>query len=705
MNKPAYKFKDLVDIRQMQQLMDDLYAATGIPSAIITMDGEILSGSGWQRICTEFHRRHPESEQDCIASDIAIRSQIDEGEPYAIYRCPRGLVDASSPVIIEGEHVANVFAGQLFMELPDRGTEQFFREQAQRYGFDEEQYISAFREIPVLPEEKFRPMLKFLARFAVLLAGMGLTRQRELDAMAELSVSEQKYRSLIESTKAIPWEMELPSLRFTYIGPQAESAFGHPLDYFTDFEAWKTLVHPDDRERAAAFRTAEIEAGRDHELAYRALGAEGRMLWIQESVSLARSADGKLRLVGFMLDITGSRKADEERTRLEDQLRQAQKLEAIGTLAGGIAHDFNNLLFAILGYSELLRDRLEPGTPEYNQIDGVLAAATRAKGLVQQILAFSRKSEREQILLDLGSILEEAAKLLKATLPSTIEIRLKLEPVTALINADPTEIHQVIMNLCTNSAQALEGRPGMIEIGLRNFEVDENFARGNLGLKPGPHLELAVRDSGQGMVPEVMERIFEPFFTTKERGQGTGMGLAVVHGIVSKLGGAIAVDSEEGRGTCFQVYLPVSADLEPESAVKQTDLPRGTEHVLVVDDEGAILEVVSELLRGLGYKVTSCQSSMKAALLFEQTPEAFDLLLTDQTMPNLTGVELAQLLLRTKPGLPVILYSGYSEIASPDLARELGIREFIYKPPERRELAEALRRALESKAGSWGSGT
>jgi len=326
--KTPISLKELIDIPTLQELTDELYKATGIPSAIIAMDGEALTGSGWQEICVEFHRKHPRIAEECMESDIRIRKRLDKGEPFVMYRCPRGLTDASSPVVIEGQHVANVFAGQLFTEPPGKEEEEFFRKTAREYGFDEEKYMAAFRKIPVLPEEAFRPALAFLSKFAQMLAGMGMARRNELAAVKALETSEHKHRRLLESTNAVTWEVDVASRRFTYMGPQAEKIFGYPLAYWRDMDSWSRLIHDQDRQRAVQYCLEQTEAGSDHELEYRAITKEGREIWIQDVVTVVPGPKGPERLVGFMRDITETKQIAIARGRAEAALNENRRFLA-----------------------------------------------------------------------------------------------------------------------------------------------------------------------------------------------------------------------------------------------------------------------------------------------------------------------------------------------------------------------------------------
>ena len=415
---------------------------------------------------------------------------------------------------------------------------------------------------------------------------------------------------------------------------------------------------------------------------------------IIQDASITPIRDAKKEIVGYVSvrrDVTGQ-------LEIENHLRQMQKMEAIGTLAGGIAHDFNNVLFAIQGNAELALANLDPDHPAARNANRVLAATQRAKGLVQQILAFSRKSDKQRTRLDLTEIAREVVTLMRASIPSTIEIQLRLDPVGSVVVADPTEMHQLLMNLCANAAQAMEGLTGILGISLGEVEIDGERPAGPRSLKPGLYQVLCVTDTGPGIPPVMQERIFEPFFTTKEVGRGTGLGLAVVHGIATRMGGTVTLFSDEGQGSAFHVYLPAEPGALEEVIPPERALPRGSERVLVVDDEPDLVAVVSMMIEGLGYTVETAGNGQEALELVKRDPMHFDAILTDQTMPKLTGGELAKEVLRLRPELPVLLCTGFSMTVPPETALEIGIVEYLTKPISTKELAFALRRALSGKS-------
>ncbi len=387
---------------------------------------------------------------------------------------------------------------------------------------------------------------------------------------------------------------------------------------------------------------------------------------------------------------------EEEVKKRTAELQQAQKLEAIGTLAGGIAHDFNNILSAILGYTEMAKGALPADSQPVKDLERVIKAGNRAADLVKQLLTFSRQGEQELQPVRIQHIIKEALKLLHATIPSSIEIRQDIDSNCAPILANPTQIHQILLNLCTNARYAMLKKGGILSVSLSQVEVPEAGLPEAPKLTGGTYLVLRVSDTGYGMDRDTMAKIFDPFFTTKERGEGTGLGLAVVHGIVTKLGGQITVSSEPGKGTVFQLYFPV---VDMEEPVKQGDTSSvlgGKERILVVDDEVELAEMIQRMLADLGYDATSFTDSVEALQEFTGGAEAYDLVITDMTMPSITGAELARRVLTVKPGMPIILCTGFSEIMDEKKAKAMGIREYIMKPVIKSELAKIVRKVLDN---------
>jgi PAS domain S-box-containing protein len=446
-------------------------------------------------------------------------------------------------------------------------------------------------------------------------------------------------------------------------------------------------------------RLEELLAGGETIFETAGLRKDGSTLPLEVHARMIELQDRKV-ILSVSRDITERKRAEEMNARMEAQMRQVQKIEALGTFAGGIAHEFNNVLGAIKGYIELACMTLE-SVPNAEKITSKLEAALRggerAGALVKQILAFSRHNEQQAQPVEILPIIKESLKLLRASIPSTIEIRQHLALNSGVVLADPVQLSQILMNLSSNAYHAMRERGGVLEINLEPLRISAGQPEIAADLKPGAYVRLTVSDTGHGMDKETLGRIFEPFFTTKAVGEGTGLGLSAIHGIVKNLGGAIQAASELGRGSTFQIYFPSYQGAASTAATIDEHIPLGTEHILLVDDEASIVQIGQEFLQRLGYRVTGLTSSTKAWEDFQTRPAGFDLVITDLTMPSMTGIDLAEAMLGLRPDLPVILTTGYSELNIKDKASEMGIRQCLRKPLVLRHLGRAVRRELDSR--------
>ncbi|MBN2080760.1 PAS domain S-box protein [bacterium] len=507
-------------------------------------------------------------------------------------------------------------------------------------------------------------------------------------AEEELKASEERFRlALVDSPLPImihaeDGEVVQLSRRWTELSGYDDSALATLADWV--HRAFGAQAGLELAEYAKLFAT-----GQRYEGVREIITAGGEVLrWEFSSALIGRLPDGRRLAISTAMDVTA-------RERLEQQLRQSQKMEALGVLAGGIAHDFNNMLFAILGNADLAADAIPSGDPAHVSLREIITATQRATELVRQILAFARQSERTRQQVDVVPLAQEAVRLVRATLPANIEIEQHYHLESAPVLADPSEIHQVLMNLCTNSGQEMLEHGGRLSIDVGAYAVTADTEAPPASLAPGDYVLITVSDTGRGIPAEMRDRIFEPFFTTKGVGQGTGMGLAVVHGIIADLQGAITVESPPGLGARFSIYIPRSSAATAVEPPHVEHLPTGTERVLMIDDEEAIGRVVNHVLTGLGYTVETHDNPAEALACYRSSEEGYDLVITDQSMPHLTGAELARQILAERPEQKIMLCTGYSQVMPEERALAQGISAYLLKPLDRATLATKVREVLD----------
>lgn len=534
----------------------------------------------------------------------------------------------------------------------------------------------------LMKNELYGNLLVRCARYAI-------ERKR---AEQELMETEQKFRHLLENIPNIAVQGYTPDGVIHYWNSANERVYGYTAKEAIGKNIVDLIIPPEMKSDVREIirhgaQTGEMPPASEISL----LRKDGRRVSVLSSHAVVKQQHKEPELFCIDIDLT-------ETKMLEDRLRQVRKMEAIGTLAGGIAHDFNNILASMLGYAEMASLDLADEDKAKGMLKKVLMGGERAKDLVKQILMFNRQQDQERIPVKISHILAEAFKLLKATLPSTIEIRQNVAGYTGIVEADPTRIHQIIINLCTNAAHAMREDGGVLAVSVANVALDSGFVAGHPGVDVGPYAEITVSDTGHGMAPELIERIFDPYFTTKEKGVGTGIGLAVVHGIIKSHGGAITVESKPGKGSSFHVYLPViqEAVKKPEPG-DNAPLPSGHARILFIDDEPTLADIGKQELEHLGYEVVAKTSSIEALALFRTKPEQFDLVITDATMPKMTGDRLARELMKIRSDIPIIICTGYSERITEEKTQKMGIKAFAMKPLTIRDLALKVREALESE--------
>jgi len=518
--------------------------------------------------------------------------------------------------------------------------------------------------------------------------------------------SEERYQLAVEGSNEGLWDWDLAS-DLLFLSPRAQDILWlEPCEPLQSRRFWidRTPYHPDDVALVRRAISDHLRGITPHfAIEYRLRHHSGEWRWYRQRGVALRDASGKpYRMAGSMENISARKDAEAERDRLELQLRQAQKLEAIGTLAGGIAHDFNNILSAILGYGELAQKDAREGTALRRNVDAALAAGMRAKSLVERILAFSRSGMAERVPVHVQSVVDEALDAVAASLPASVKLVRHVVAGDAAVLGDPTQLHQVVMNLCANAVQAMRAA-GPLEVTVDVCTLASTLPVATSTLAPGRYVRLAVRDSGSGIAPHVLERIFDPFFTTKEVGVGTGLGLSLVHGIVTDLGGGIAVESRQGAGSTFTVYVPSRSWVGAPAVVEERVARGDGETILLVDDEEALVRLGEETLAELGYEPVGFSSSAAALATFRGEPDRFHAVLSDESMPGLTGSELVREIRRIRPDVPIVLMSGYVSAGLLARARDAGVAEVLAKPLVARDIARSLASALRGAAHLHGA--
>ncbi len=504
--------------------------------------------------------------------------------------------------------------------------------------------------------------------------------------------SEDKYRNIVESSDDGIFILQngviqFANRRLAYMLDRSQEALrgNSMLDY----------VHPDELDRFSASYEA-FDSGKEDRQRYetRLLNRLGTFIDVGVRISPTRN-EGKRAALVMVRDITELKRMEAKKEELEKTLQQTQRMEAIGTLAGGIAHEFNNILWIISANAEYSLEILEEGSGVRKNLKRIQNACERASSLVGQILSFSRRRQHRPKPLDMRAIVKETLKFMRASVPKTIDIVTEIAPDLGMVMADPTQLHQVITNLCTNAVYAMREAGGVLEVSLKNV-TPENAIMFSSGLARGRYVRLRVKDTGRGMEPAVMKRVFEPFFTEKQVGEGAGLGLSVVYGIIESCSGTVTVNSEPGKGSVFDVFLPIIED-ESEKKSRVTYAPRGKERILFVDDEPEIADSAGEVLVGLGYRVDIKTQPLEALALFERQPESFALVITDMSMPRMSGESLAREILRVRSDIPIIISTGYGELVDDGRLREIGIRGIITKPATISTLAQTIRKVLDEQ--------
>lgn len=653
----------------------------------------------WKELTTESRRRQ-QTESALVESERQYRHLVDESQGFICIHDLDGILLSVNPAAAHalGYHVDELTGANL-RELLVPSLRHLFASYLERIR-QQPTDSGNLRVVTKAGEERvwmYQNRRHDEAGQPPYVLGFAQDVTERVQTEKALSRSEERFRDLIEgSVQGILVHRDYTIL---FANQAYADIFGYETpDDLYHLNSLASLIAPHERERVLGFRDARLagESAPQH-YEYQGVRQNGEPVWLDMQVRVIIWGETPA-IQSTVYDITERKRGEEARQRLEEQLLQSQKMEAMGTLASGIAHDFNNILAAIFANVELAQYETPPDSLAQQHHQAIITATQRAKALVQQILIFSRQTGGHRQSVALAPLANEILGLLRAILPATIDLRYDIPDAVGTVNADPTQLHQVLMNLCMNAEYAMRATGGLLEIRVEALEIDDTDAELGIVAMPGPYMRLTVSDTGPGIAPEVKARIFEPFFTTKAFGEGTGMGLALVHGIVTSHSGAITVDSTVGEGTTFTMYLPRVSEPMSEPADVGDDPPHGTGRVLLVDDDPMITRSVPQLLTVLGYEVSPYTGVQEALSVFEEAPDQFDLVITDQTMPHLTGEQFAQALRRIRPDIPIILCTGFSHTMNAETAQTLGVDAFCMKPLQTWELAVTMKRVFAQRA-------
>ncbi len=619
------------------------------------------------------------------------------GNPYIECMCGNiicGRTDDSKDFFTEGGSFWSNNTSKLLSETTDEDRQTRTRNRCNSEGYESvglfplrvgNEILGLLQINDMRPHQFTENNIKFFEEIGLSI-GSAFSKKRVDDAFLD---SEKKYKELIEGTADLVTKVDEDG-NFLFVNYTCEDVFGFSREGLIGKSAFD-FIHPDDQERTQSWLRDCIEKNTDkatieNRQKNKTTGKISHVLWTS---SFKYNKEGQIKEInGIGHDIT-------RRKQSEDELRQVRKMESIGTLAGGVAHDFNNLLYMIIGNTELALEDIPEWNPVHESLEDIKSASLRAAGIVKQLLNFSRKMDQDLKPIGAVTVIKDALKFLRSTIPNTIKIQTNLPDADVPIIGDPIQINQIMMNLCANASQVMQDTGGTIKIDVETVILNKENCENYTNLSVGNHIKITVNDSGPGIAPDILDKIFDPYFTTKEFGAGSGMGLAVVLGIVKNHDGCISVDSKPGEGATFNILFPViNKLLKPEIVVKE-DIPRGSETILFVDDEEFIVKMTGKTLEKLGYQIEKRVNPVEALELFKVKPDSFDLVITDMTMPQITGANLVEKLKEIRSDIPVIICTGHSAVINEEKAKQLGIDAFVMKPVSKLKIAKAIRDVLD----------
>ncbi len=685
---------DVIDSERIQALMDDFYRLTNLGVAILDRSGKVLVATGWQDICTRFHRVHPETRRNCKVSDTELSSGTAEGT-FKLYRCKNNMWDISTPIMVGGKHLGNLFLGQFFFQ-DEQLDHEVFRSQARRYGFDEERYMAALESVPRWSRDTVERVMSFYTKFTEIVSDLSYSNIQlarslvERDRLvASLQESEARYRYLFENSPVGIISVDREG-RILQANQSLLDILGSPSTEETKSINMFELPQLIESGISQAFQTC-MDSGEPLSKETPYTSKWGKTIHFKLMLTPLYDRSG---------EVIGCQAVAEDVTQqklLEKQLLEAQKLQSIGTLAGGIAHDFNNILQVVLGYSDVLLFDKTPGTQEYEELLAIRRAAKHGSNLANRILAFSRRLEPNARPLRLTNELNRMKTTLSRIIPKMIKVEMILGDDVKMIGADLSQMEQVLLNLALNAQHAMPDG-GILTIEVSNVTLDEEYCGGHVDVKPGEYVLLSVSDTGHGMEKEVRDRIFEPFYTTRGPGGGTGLGLAMVYGIVKGHGGHIGCYSEPKCGTTFRIYLPVIAEaLEPRPDLSGEMPAFGTETLLLADDEEGVRSLGERILSRHGYTVLTAANGKEALDIYRHNRDDISLVILDLIMPEMGGKQCLTEMLKIDPNLRVLVTSGYSAGGPTEDALQGGAKGFLKKPFEAKHFLRTVRALLDGR--------
>lgn len=689
-----YALNDLLDIPTVQVLLDSWDGISRLSSAVLDTEGTILASTSSQDICIKFHRINLKTVKDRAGSCTRIQACVGELASPDIYRCPMGMIDSATPIIVEGKHIGNIFFCQFFVEQPD---EAYFIEQARQYGFDESDYLEAVRKVPLCSEEHLRTNMAFISGLVQAQAEQGLQTKRQLELEREVRESEKKLKVIFDTSEAGIIVVS-PLGVITFANRRMADMFGMPM---TELVGTYYIDHIHESEKNAGVeRMQQIVTGEmtSVELVRHYTRKDGTHFWGNLTGTRFGNVDGSMRdQIMVISDITVRKRAEEEKKLLEQQLCQAQKLESLAVMAGGIAHNFNNILTIIMGGCYLMK--MNPESAQ-EQIPAIEKAADRAAELCRQMLAYAGKSPIAHSQVNMGELVDDMVVMLRTTIPKNAVINFESTTTIPFIKGETSQLIQILMNLVINASEAIGDLEGEIRVVLSTVKIragrPEKDAFGNT-IPPGWYVCLEVTDNGSGMDDETMRRIFEPFYTTKFAGRGLGM--SAIIGIVKGHGGALQLFSRQGYGSIFKIFFPVqlSEAVRDNSTLTGTMSSwQGSGTILLVDDEEKVLFVMKLMLENLGFAVIAAVNGKEALDLYQEHDDEITLVVTDVGMPIMDGYQLFQELKILNPGLPIIIASGFgNSIISSQIPRE-DIAGFIDKPYDFDKVKGVLKDVLDN---------